>query len=203
MSAAPVHDKAIDSPATISNARPIDRYCAAVILVLAFLQTLNFRFQLGPDGISYFDLGDFWLKGDIAHAVNAYWNPVLPIILSLASKVVGRPLDEPFVAHIVNFLVVGLNLFLFKRLLERIRQFRATHGENLNETSDHLFTAAAYLLFLWCHLDLIQIKNISPDFLVTTSVLICAICLINLLLSHNPTSSATGLGAALGIGYLI
>jgi 4-amino-4-deoxy-L-arabinose transferase-like glycosyltransferase len=99
--------------------------------------------------------------------------------------------------------VVGLNLFLFKRLLERIREFRATHDENLNETSDHLFTAAAYLLFLWCHLDLIQIKNISPDFLVTTSVLVCAICLINLLLSHNPTSSAAGLGVALGIGYLI
>src|SRR4051812_5715858 len=189
--------------ATVAHAPPIDRKCAAVILALAFLQGFNFRFQLGPDGISYLDLGDFWLNGDIANGVNGYWNPVLPICLAFASRIVGHPLAEPFVAHMFNFIVVGLNLFLFGRLLGRIREFGATQGENPNGASDNLFTALAYLLFLWCHLDLIHLKNISPDFLVTTSVVACAICLIRLLLSHNPSWSAAGLGTALGFGYLV
>jgi hypothetical protein len=151
------------------GAERVEKRCIIAVLILGFLQTFNARFQLGPDGISYLDVGDLWLKGDFSNAVNAYWNPVYCILLSAACKMVD-PIHEPFVAHMVNFALLAVNLWLFKRLLRAIRIFRETHGDALSGDDD-LFTGLAYLLFAWTHLALIELENLSPDLLVMSCVI--------------------------------
>lgn len=182
------------------RANRIEKRCIATILILGLLQAFNARFRLGADTISYLDLGDFWLKGDIAHAVNGYWNPVYPILLSAACKVVAS-INEPFVGHLLNFGFLALNLWLFKRLLRTISIFRKSHGATAEGTDD-LFTVFGYLLFAWTHLALIDLTNLTPDLLIMSSVIGAAILLFRIIQQQNATGAAAALGAVLAFGYL-
>jgi hypothetical protein len=187
------------------NASGVERICIGVALLIGVLAAFNSAWILGPDGISYLDVGEFWVKGDIANAVNGYWNPLYPLLLGMASKVVGRALYEPLAAHAVNFAIYGLNLFLFSRLLKAMRRIQFGDEDSDPESefqSDRLFTLLAYVLFFWCHVSLIDLASVSPDILVNSAVIGSAIFLVQLVESENSVSSAAGLGLALGLGYL-
>jgi hypothetical protein len=185
-----------------SNLNSLERICICVALLMGLVFASNSAWVLGPDGISYLDLGDFWLKGDFGNAVNGYWNPIYPLLLGLGSKV-GGALYEPIAAHAVNFAIYALNLFLFSRLLKTMRRVRFT-GEDSDSSSqsNQLFTLLAYALFVWCHVAVIDLASVSPDIIVNSSVIASTIFLVRLIESDNAVSSAAWLGLALGIGYL-
>lgn len=178
----------------------VERLCIFVILFLGFLQAFNARYELNADGVSYLDLGDLWLKGDITNAVNGYWNPIYPILLSTACKFVN-PINEPLAAHLVNFALLAFNLWLFKRLLRAMQSFREEHS-SAPSAEDELFRIFGYLLFAWTHLGLIDLINLTPDLLVMSSVLGAAIALFGLLKKKNASGLAAALGAILAFGYL-
>lgn len=173
------------------------------MLILCLVQAFNGRFSLGPDGVSYLDLGEFWLKGDIEKAVNGYWNPIYPILLATACRFVPDPIHEPLMAHVVNFAVLALNLFLFSRLLARARALLIKGDATPQSRSSELFTVVAYLLFLWCHVSLNTLTSVTPDMLVTTSALASTICLFRLAQGERHIVSAVCLGVALAFGYLV
>src|SRR6185369_13250535 len=50
--------------------------CVVVAAVLGALQAWDRRYAMNPDGISYLDVADAYLRGDWAVAVNGYWSPL-------------------------------------------------------------------------------------------------------------------------------
>jgi 4-amino-4-deoxy-L-arabinose transferase-like glycosyltransferase len=187
--------------ASSSNSKKIELKCIWAALLLGFFQVFNSRWALGPDGISYLDLGELWLKGDIANAVNGYWNPVYPIVLGIASKLIGNALYEPVATHAVHFVIYCLNLFLFSRLLRTMRRIRFA-SDAADSQSNNLFTLLAYVLFVWCHCSLVDLGTVSPDLILISTIILSTIFLVRLIESDNSLSSAAGLGLALGFGYL-
>lgn len=173
------------------------------ILILGLLQAINSRYELNSDGISYIDVGEFWLKWDVANAVNGYWNPIYPILLALAWKLAGGFVGEAFAVHFVNVGALALNLFLFGKLLRHVRAMRSADDDGLNPKSERLFHAVVYLVFLWSHLGINGPFSITPDLLVTSSVLASALYLVRLLRDKKAIGSSVGLGVALGLGYLV
>jgi hypothetical protein len=188
--------------ASSGSSEKFEQKCIGVALLLGFFQVLYSRWGMGCDGISYLDLGDFWLKGDIANAVNGYWNPVYPILLGIDSKVVGNALYEPVATHALHFLIYSLNLFLFSRLLRTMRRVRFASDDHSDSQANDLFTLLAYVLFVWCHLSLIELSTVSPDLILTATIILATIFLVRLIESDNSLASAAGLGLALGLGYL-
>ena len=47
-------------------------YAAALIAMLPYC-----RYQINPDGMSYMRIAQYWAVGDVRHAVNGYWSPLL------------------------------------------------------------------------------------------------------------------------------
>ena len=66
----------------------------------------NARHANNPGGISYLDIADAYMRGDLGNAINGYWSPLYSLLLGPA-LVVFRPgpYYEASVAHLVNFLI--------------------------------------------------------------------------------------------------
>ena len=74
-------------------------------VILGLQQAWASRQTIALDAVSYLDMGDAFLRGDWATAVNGYWNPLYGIVLSPALYVsTGSPALEYPIVHAVVFL---------------------------------------------------------------------------------------------------
>ncbi len=49
-----------------------------VLYICAFMAVLpHCRYQINPDALSYLRLAEYWAQGDLEHALNGYWSPLL------------------------------------------------------------------------------------------------------------------------------
>ena len=81
----------------------VDRTFLILSVVLGGLQAWISRYAMNPDGVSYLDIGDAYLRGDWKAAINGYWSPMYSVVLgtamrilkpSIATGVPGRPPGE-------------------------------------------------------------------------------------------------------------
>ena len=111
-------------------------WIAAVALGAA--DTWATRFTMNPDGISYLDMGDAYLRGDWYMAINAFWSPLYSWILGLVLKVVKPSAYWEYpLAHLLNFVVFLAALICFEFFLRAFIAYRkkSEHdsGEDKNE----------------------------------------------------------------------
>lgn len=78
-------------------------YFSAGMLFLYF-----YRFQINPDGISYISLAQKYVSGDYAHAVNAYWSPLL-VWMSIPFYLIGL---NDIIAMKICLLFSGIVVFI-------------------------------------------------------------------------------------------
>ena len=80
--------------------------CWALAVALGALQAWASRHDMNPDGVSYLDLGDAFVRGDLAQAVSAYWPSLYAFILGAAVGLLRpAPAWEFPLVHAVNFLL--------------------------------------------------------------------------------------------------
>ena len=78
---------------------------------------------MNPDGISYLDLGDAYLRGDWANAANSYWSPMYAWILGSANRIFHPSVWWQFpLAHLVNLAIFLFALYCFRYLVRAFLQ---------------------------------------------------------------------------------
>jgi hypothetical protein len=176
------------------------RHVRLIALVLGAASAWNARHVNNPAGISYLDIADAYMRGDLTNAINAYWSPLYSLLLGPALAVIRPgPHYEASVAHLVNFLIYCAAMVTFDRLLQAVMHRSRERGGWLPE---RLWILFGYSVFAWSALILINVYDVSGDLLMAVFVFGAAAILVRM--QEGPVSLARAalFGAALGLGYL-
>ncbi len=169
-------------------------YCS-LSLALGLIQAWANRFYMGNDGVSYLDMADAYLRGDLHAAINSSWNPLYAWFVCLDFLIV-RPSsywEYPSI-QLVNFAIYGLTLAGFEYFLSGWLAWKQG-----NEAATRI---VAYGLFLWSSLLLIGVWTVNADMLVAA----CLYTALGILIragNKRPASTAASiwLGVILAAGY--
>lgn len=166
------------------------------------------RFDVMSDGLSYIEMGEAYLRGDWANALNGHWSPLYSWIVGAALRVFKpSAFWESSAVHAVNFLIYVAALASFEFLLSGLIRFRQGDSFRDRETGWAMLPSWAvrvvgYSLFLWSCLDLIGLAIVTPDLLVAVWVFLAAGLLLRMAGSDQTWRTAAQTGSVLGLGYL-
>lgn len=177
-----------------------------VALLLGFLQAWISRHDMYSDGISYLDIADAFRQGDKA-AVNPYWSPLYPFLLSVAMSFLRpSPFWEFSVVHLVNLIIYVSALASFTYFLTGLihvqRRRPRTTSQQGNSIPEVWLIAIGFTLFLWTSLQLITISVVSPDMCVAACLYLACGKLVRIHSGASNWASFAVFGLILGIGYL-
>jgi hypothetical protein len=164
--------------------------------------------SMNPDGISYLDIGDAYLRADWPAALSSVWSPMYSWILGTVMKFVNPPMRWEFpVVQIVNFAIylVALVCFgFFWRQLTHFRQARVADppGGTSVALPEWAWMSLGYTLFVVSSLHLIQIWSVTPDMLMSAFVYLAAGLVIRIRMGFTSWRAFILLGMVLGLGYL-
>lgn len=142
------------------------------------------RNALNPDGVSYLDLAAALQRGDWSAFVQAYWSPLLPILLALTGVVTSseRTAFLPAV-HMLNALIACGGIAVIWHWGHRRR--------------DRIFTRAAIAAFILAAARPLRLEAVTPDILLLSLGAWIAYELI----VHNGTRWVR-LGVLFGVAFL-
>jgi hypothetical protein len=185
------------------NTRIRRLYWAAGIM-LGLLQAWTSRMTIVDDTVNFLDMGDHIWRGHWSMAVNGMWNPLYAAILGVMNGVL-RPSaywEYPLV-HLVLFFIFLFTLWCFDSLLLELISLRQSR-ESTEELSIPVWVwlIIGYTLFLWSSLQLIGVKETNPDMLVAAFFYLACKSLIRIGRGSAGWLAYSGLGLALGLGYL-
>jgi hypothetical protein len=183
-----------------------ERFFLIFCIALGALQAWICRYCMISDGVSYLDIGDAYLRGDWAAAINAYWSPLYSWCLGLALYILKPSTWREFSAvHLVNFIIYVGALFCFRfflhSVLRALRKESTARPEDFLPLSEDALLAIGYGLFLWCAIVLIDVGRVTPDLLVAGILFLIGGYLVDLREQHSYAKFAV-FGALLGAGYL-
>jgi hypothetical protein len=178
------------------NERTLKWLFIAAAVVLGAIQAWTGRYAMNPDGISYLDVGDAFLRGDWRSGINAHWSPFYALLLSTPLFLFSiSPYGEFAFVHLVNFFIYLAALAAFDFLLRALIDSRE---ENFR-TPLLIF---GYALFLVSSLRFITLSLVTPDMLVAAFIFLIAGLLVRIRGGAHNWSIFFLLGTALGFGYL-
>lgn len=166
------------------------------------------RNYTNTDGISYLDVASAFNRHDWRAAINAYWSPLYPFLLSVGLRIFQPSAYKEFaVVHLVNFVIFVCAAFAFQFFITRLLEYRRNGAQGgPPQTSltvpEWAMLALGYTLFLWSSLTLITLSDVSPDLLVSLFVYLAAGIVLGMRNRTADTWDFCMLGAVLGFGYL-
>src|SRR5205085_1387648 len=215
------------NPQTTARTRRLERLCWFVALVLGLLQAWGRRHAsaeglryIGADSISYLDLGDAWMRGDWAQAINAMWSPCYSWLLGLTLRIFKPiPYQEFTVARLLNFGIYSAALAAFAfclhallrarlaRMTDKRAQDSATEKSHARAYTsallpDCVLLLIGYAVFIWTALAMNRVARVSPDLLVSVWVYLTVGLLLRMRAGDLRWLNFVLLGLVLGVGYL-
>ncbi|MGH9941197.1 MAG: hypothetical protein ACRD9R_02430 [Pyrinomonadaceae bacterium] len=198
----------VASPLTPTGIRAREKSARAVGWAVAVpvgaLHLWAGRHEMNLDGISYLDMGDAYLRGDWAMAVNAYWSPLYSWLLGLVMAVFRpSPAWEFPVARLLNFALYLVTLVCFDFFLRRfisLQRRREDAGGGRETLPAWAWVALGYALFIWTSLSFVSL--VTPDMCVAACVYLAAGLLLRVRQSTAGWLTFGALGVVLGLGYL-
>lgn len=198
----------VDSARRINSTR-CERLFWLTALLLGFLQAWARRHisadglaYMGPDGISYLDIGDAYLRGDWYVAVNAMWSPLYSWLAGFWLKLFKpSPFWEFSLVRLLNFLIYVAALFSFAYFLSalrRDRQLRLKDG-SLPEWNWLIF---GYTTFIWTSLFMNRVWRTSPDLLLAALIFLACGLVLKIRTAASRRDLFVALGIVLGLSYL-
>jgi hypothetical protein len=173
-------------------------------IVLACLQSWNYRYYASADAIAYLDMSDGALPGQDWHRlINGVWSPLYPFVLGICRWLFGiSPGHEIVAAHLLNVVFFVFAFICFEVLLTNL--LRKTHSlESLPAALPvRACVALLYSLFLWASLSVITLSSLRPDMLMSGFLYLAADKLIMLSGERGRWRDYLALGVVLGIGVL-
>ena len=178
-------------------------------ILLGALQVWAFRYNMDPDGTSYLDIGDAYLRGEWDVAINAIWSPLLSWILGLALSILKpSPYWEFPVVKLVSFLIYLVTLLCFEFFL---REFIFYYQEKVSQVSPNrsfrvpkwVWVVLGYTLFIWSSLHWIGgIEELHPDMCLAAFVYLASGIVLRARVQSRGWFNFILLGVVLGLGYL-
>jgi hypothetical protein len=181
---------------------------AAVGLAAANAGAGMLRQSMNADGMNYLDMGDAFMRGDWAVAINGTWSPLYGFILGLTMELAKPPIEWEFpTVHAVNFVIFLVALVSFEFFWRR-----ATDAYYRQETDDPdgrveqlprwAWFSVGYGLFIWSSFALIEIYSVTPDMFVAACVFLATGLVLRIGGSGATWRRFALLGIVLGVGYL-
>src|SRR5437764_989626 len=144
--------------APVCNYRKLRICCWSLATALGALDAWAVRSRMNPDGISYLDMGDAYMRGDWRMAINAFWSPLYSWILGAFIKILKpSPAWEYPLVHLVNFLIYVAALACFDFFMRSLIKHRRNTGIVSGTHEDHglpewALWVLGYSLFVWTSL---------------------------------------------------
>ncbi len=174
-------------------------------VALAALQAWNGRFLLNPDGVSYLDIADAYLRADWRNAVSTYWSPLYSGCLA-GALVLRPPSAWEFAAvKFVNFAIFLGALAAFERLLRELtlqRPARTDAVEGSATLPRGVSLLIGYVLFIASSCVLTSVAYVSPDLLVSAFVYLLAAEAMRIGRAGTTPARSLTFGLLLGLGCL-
>jgi hypothetical protein len=176
-------------------------------ILLGIFHAWTGRHSMGPDGISYLDIGDAYFRGDWNMALNAYWSPFYSWLLGLLLFLLKPSSYNEFtIVHIVNFVIYLFALGSFHFFLIGLLRFHRNWAVTISKDGDvalseGVLLALGYTLFIWSSLRLITIEAVTPDMLVSAFVYLISGILLRIRLGANSWLRFIIFGIVLGFSY--
>lgn len=161
--------------------------------------------SMNEDGISYLDLGDAYLDGRGAAALNGIWSPAYAWIVAGAVRLVQPSVSWEFpTVQVANFLLYAAALFAFGYFWRQLTAaYYAGAGDETVRWPPAGWLVLGYSLFVWSSLDLIELWSVTPDMTVAAVVYLAAGLLVRTAGHSARLPLMTGLGLLLGFGFLV
>jgi hypothetical protein len=181
--------------------RRIRRVAWLIGLVVGGVQAWLTRQQLSSDDvIAYLDIGDAYLRGDWANAINAYWSPLYSWILGATLRVFSPSSAAEFpLVKVVNLAIFVFTFGAFEVFWRRAMDF--VEHVNASPPPRWVMMVLGYSAFLWTSLTFIGVSSDTPDMLVAAFTYLAAAAVLHLR-ARATLASSVALGAALAFGYL-
>jgi multisubunit Na+/H+ antiporter MnhB subunit len=157
------------------------------------------RFSMGPDALSYLDLGSTAARTGPGALLNGQWSPGYPALIAAALTLFHpSPGQEVPLLHFLNFPIFvfafAAFMFFFQNWLRAI--------DSIHDANKRL-TPFAFLIFLWFAIEIITVKMLSPDLAVAGFVFLAAGMVLYLARPGSTWKAYAGLGLILGLGYYV
>jgi hypothetical protein len=176
-------------------------------ILLALIQSAASIFWVSSeDAISYLDIADAFLRNDWKSAVNLYWSPLYPSLIS-----VGLFISRPFpfadfvVVQAVNFLLFLAAVISFEFLLRQWIENQVNKDARpefpLLVIPKTVLWIFGYTIFLWGSLYWLRVDSDTPDLLASVWVFLATGLLLHIRRSATSASFAA-LGIVAGFAYL-
>lgn len=163
--------------------------------------------SMNEDGINYLDMGDAYLSGDWAAALNGVWSPIYAWLLASSVRIFDPSIWWEFpTVQLTNFAIYCIALLCFEffwRRLTRRYYDRHTNGAGVAGFPPIFWLILGYSLFIWSSLDLINVWSVTPDLCVAAVVYVAAGLLLQASGRSMSMRWAVCLGLLLGFGYLV
>jgi hypothetical protein len=168
----------------------------ALSLVIGAVSAWLSRSDMNPDGISYLDLSDRILNGNVAGIVNGYWGPVYPALLAAVRWILRPSAALEFRAvHAANYVAFAIGLITFSLfILEVISRSSWTPARR------KAILLWGYALFLWSSVTQVTVAIVTPDLLL--SALIWLVAFLMLKASDDRPLVSLALGAVCAVAFL-
>jgi hypothetical protein len=159
-------------------------------------------FLSSPDGISYLDIADSYLRGDWHAAINAYWSPLYSWLLSAALFFARpSPASEFAVVKAINLLSFLVALGCFEFLLREILLYYRSSEDEEDLLPDATFRIAGYSIFLWASLRWTGVQSDTPDLLTSAAAYAAVGLSLRARRSPGEISGFISLGVVMAFGY--
>lgn len=199
-----------ESPAYSPHLKQVKVAFRLLAVALGVLHYWVNRHAMNPDGVSYLDIADAYLRHDWHMAVNALWSPLYSWLLAPALFLLKpSPYWEFPVVQLVNLVIYLFALVCFEFFWrELVRLYRAT-AESGAEGHIHLLPewalfALGYVLFIWSTIFLTRVilGKATPDILMSGFVYLASGILVRVRRGERGWLNFILLGLFLGLGYL-
>lgn len=192
----------LDAPAWVTLRR-VRWALRGIIVAAAAAQAWWFRAFMNPDGVSYLDVGDAFIRRDWPAALSTYWSALYSLLLGLANAAVrpGPALEWPLV-HAVNVVTLLLALAAFELLVDAV--LAGTRGESNRAPTfgDLLVVFVGYSCFASGALNMASVSLVTPDHLVAAAAYLLAALVERLRVRGATVGRALGLGCVAGAAVL-
>ena len=187
---------------TYIDTRRLQIGCWAALIAIAIVRAWFTRYEFGGDSVSYLDIGRAIAEGHPGAAVNAYWSPGYPVLLS-PFLWVFRPnaFWECPLAHFVNVLIFAGTLASFQLFWSEVRVWHRNYSEHVGPAiPENAFWALGYSLFAIATLNVIPLGLVHPDLLVAAFCCLAGWAMLRF--RRTPSMGrALLLGLMLALGY--
>ena len=173
--------------------------------IFGFGQAWSHRFAISPDGNNYLDIAAAYLRGDFAHAINAYWSPMYSWLLAACFWVFNPSgYRETTLLHLLDFagLLIALRCFeyFFTAFLAFLKRSEPSHEEtNAGET---FWWVLGYGLFFSTSLFVLTMEPTTPDVWVGVITYLAMGILLRITMQPQRLANFAFLGLVVGLGYL-